>query len=108
MTDLMLRLSDLTYRHRQWLRITWWRMTNPIQRHVGVCTITNGTDCDGMRWSNCDWHWTRYSAHTALIDGDLYADGPWYGSVYSAKDGREFEANYLRDTRDRYAERAGF
>lgn len=61
-----------------------------------------------MRWANCNWYWTRHAADIDLIASEAWADGPWHGAVYSAHDGREFEASYAPDTRDRFAEQAGY
>ena len=75
-----------------------------------------GTDCDGMRLGSVGDHWTRRAAEADLESTLEWADGPMDGAVeflpmplYRARR-RELFLDMLgwADSRDRYAEAAGY
>jgi len=70
--------------------------------------IGGGTDCDGMRYAGMSLHWTRAAAEAALEEGYDHAEGPYGGEVVTGREAREWEADYVPDTRDRFAEAMGY
>ena len=82
------------------------RNVSRLKRRVGVAVVQGGTDCDGMRWANCAYFWTKEGAQEYLELS--FADGPMNGHVVSARAGRDWEASYVPDNRARFAERMGY
>ncbi len=78
------------------------------QRFGSWAEISGGTDCDGMRYAGVSFHWCWRDAQAALDASYDNAEGPHGGQVVSGREGREWEAGYVPDTRDRYAERMGY
>ena len=96
-------------RNPRWeMEMLRWRIEEAGKRRVGYAAISSWVDCDGMRGSTVDWCWTLTGAASALCDQYDAAEGPGGGGVYTAREGRQWEADYVPDTRDRYAEAAGF
>lgn len=84
------------------------RITTVFKRRVGVLAAISWTDCDGMRGTSFSWHFTRSQALAKIEREASYADGPLFGEVYDAPNGRILIANHVADTRDRYAESEGY
>ena len=105
---------------RSWRARRWLRYRNPAIRAVtraaravayrlkpwGV--IEGGTDCDGMRSAGASLYWTRASAETAVDHGYEWSEGPYSAEVVSGSYARQWRARYEPDTRDRFAEHAGY
>lgn len=111
-------------------RVTWrtyeiWRaFCNPVERVYsrqvlrrvdGVkrqlsryAVISGGSDCDGMRYAGVEFCRTKVQAEACAEASYAYAEGPHAAHVVSGAEGREWQASYVPDTRDRFAERMGY
>lgn len=115
------RFSDISlgrrvaYRTHEFLRnlsLTVWRpyyrLCRFITRYRPVALIMGGTDCDGMRWASCSYHYTRRGAEALADETYAWVDGPTSHEVLTSRQGRKWESEYEPDTRDRFAERMGY
>lgn len=89
---------------RQWYRTRQYRIERALDRVKPFACISGGTDCDGMRYAGVSFHWTRSDA--ALAEEAVYYDAecPCGARIVSGREGREWQADYESDTRDRFAE----
>ncbi len=95
---------ETSSRVRQWFRTRKYRFNRTLDRIKPFACIGGGTDCDGMRYAGVSFHWTRRDA--SLAEEAFYSDaeGPCGAEIVSGREGREWQADYEPDTRDRYAE----
>lgn len=79
-----------------------------LKQLFGYGLHTGGTDCDGMRWESFSYHWTAKACVEDLEHQYEWADGPMGGLIVNGWELRAYEAEYVPDTRDRYAEAMGY
>ena len=100
--------------HEVWaaVKLFFWRRQyrarNAIRSRVGVAVWSGGRDCDGMAYGGVQFYWTRAGAERAAEDWYVYAEGPCWSHVVSAREGREIERDWRPDPRDRFAERMNY
>ena len=102
------RIREINQAVRLFIWRRFYRANEALKGRFGVALISGGTDCDGMRWANCRFFWTRRGAQADLDGACEWADGPMGGEIVPGREGVAWEANYVTDTRDRFAEAAGY
>lgn len=91
-------------------RIGRWHyhLIRRLQQSFGWACISGGSDCDGMRYAGVEYTWSRKQAEVARDAAYAGAEGPVGASIVRGSEGRTWEADYVPDTRDRFAERMGY
>lgn len=112
MVNYLLELAD-----RGLIPLAVWRIAYRVRIRLQPYAVwTSGTDCDGFRLGNVSFCWTRKEAQRELDSCYMWADGPMHGGIeflpmpfYRGKR-MQLKANVegWADSRDRYAEAAGY
>ena len=98
------RLSDYLRYRSPWVRI--FRAVSYRLKPYGV--ISGGTDCDGMHYAGMALFWTRGAAEASAEASGEGAEGPFSAEVVSGSLARQWQAEFVPDTRDRFAEKMGY